>query len=873
MSMDRQRFQRLRELVELALEQPEERRRAFVERECQGNAELLRDALGLLEIDGEVTGLLPDASVPGDEKPARAGRYRLLEELGRGGMGTVYAAERADREFEKRVAVKVMNSRLAEPRLVERFRAERQILANLEHPYIARLLDGGTLDDGRPFLVMELIEGQVITYYCNERSLGVAERIRLFCTACEAVEHAHRNLVVHRDIKPSNLLIAEDGTPRLLDFGIAKLLEVDAMAPVALTATVHRAFTPEYASPEQIRGGQITTATDVYALGALLYELLTNERPYEFGTSSSLVDLEKSIMETPPAPPSARVGGEPQLARRLSGDLDTIVLKALRVEPDRRYPSVAALVDDLGRHLGGLPVTARPDSLRYRAEKFVQRHRVPVAAAAAALLVLVGATVVSLRFAVAADRQRLEAERQTAIATAVNEFLNDDLLAKADPYVQPDPDLTLRHALDLAAGAAGERFGERPLVEAGIRMTLGKAYEGLGALEESANHYRRAFDLRQTHLGPEHEQTLRAQLGRLFGLYNAGHNEEALPQVDRLVEQCRRVLGSDHQVTAQALKLKAVVYGLARDHQAEIEILEETAGVHRRAFGDEHPETLAVLNDLAISYDNLGRYDEALALYEEVLSVGERVLPEGGPAIALIRISLGSNSMYRGDLDDAERVFAGELVKMEPTLGEEHPLYTVTLGLLGRVYRRQGDLDKALEVALRTLELQARTLPPESQLFRRGRINVMNLYSQTGRHEEAIAIARELLREQQELGGGLVRVSQARLANVLRAAGRCVEALAVVRGADPDREEPQFHQDTGFLLAVRGLCAFEGGRPVAARPDLERAFALLLPLVGLDPTVEAVSDALLEVFERTGDAAAAVAHRDRLASSSASGSG
>ena len=353
MSMDRQRFQRLRELVELALEQPEERRRAFVERECQGNAELLRDALGLLEIDGEVTGLLPDASVPGDEKPARAGRYRLLEELGRGGMGTVYAAERADREFEKRVAVKVMNSRLAEPRLVERFRAERQILANLEHPYIARLLDGGTLDDGRPFLVMELIEGQVITYYCNERSLGVAERIRLFCTACEAVEHAHRNLVVHRDIKPSNLLIAEDGTPRLLDFGIAKLLEVDAMAPVALTATVHRAFTPEYASPEQIRGGQITTATDVYALGALLYELLTNERPYEFGTSSSLVDLEKSIMETPPAPPSARVGGEPQLARRLSGDLDTIVLKALRVEPDRRYPSVAALVDDLEtRHPG-----------------------------------------------------------------------------------------------------------------------------------------------------------------------------------------------------------------------------------------------------------------------------------------------------------------------------------------------------------------------------------------------------------------------------------------------------------------------------------------------------------------------------------------
>ncbi|TAK93742.1 serine/threonine protein kinase, partial [Patescibacteria group bacterium] len=303
----------------------------------------------------------------------RIGPYRLVSEIGHGGMGTVYLAER-DGDFHQRVAIKVVRGLLGADGL-RRFRVERQILASLQHPGIAGLLDGGTTPEGMPYLVMEHIEGVRIDDYCDARHLTLAQRVTLFCRVCDAVSAAHRSLVVHRDLKPSNILITADGTPKLLDFGIAKLLTDDDADPLLVTSPSVRALTPEYASPEQIRGLPITTATDVYSLGVLLFELLTGERPHRLGTRTA-AELERVICGQEARRPSAFV--EKRLARELEGDLDTIALAALRKESSRRYQSVEQLADDLRRYLDGRPVLARPSTWSYRARRFVQRHRAAV---------------------------------------------------------------------------------------------------------------------------------------------------------------------------------------------------------------------------------------------------------------------------------------------------------------------------------------------------------------------------------------------------------------------------------------------------------------------------------------------------------------
>ena len=841
------------------MELPPDQRREFLERSCGSDRSLLEHVLGLLEMGPEDERLVEDIAEEAREPFAErtVGRYRLEGELGAGGMGTVYVAERADDAFEKRVALKVMSSKLAEPHLVERFRAERQILADLEHPYIARLLDGGELEDGRPYLVMELVEGVPITRYCRERKLGVDERLELFRRVCEAVQHAHRNLVVHRDIKPSNLLVTEDGTPKLLDFGIAKLIEQSQEGE--LTAAHRRAFTPDYASPEQIEGGPITTATDVYALGVLLYELLTGERPFRTGSSSDRSDSDRaSAVEGRVTRPSERLSSDPQTAKRLRGDLDTIVLKALRAEPERRYVSADALAEDLKRHLEGLPVLARPDSFGYRASKFVRRHRAAMVAVVIVFLALAGATVVSVRSAA-------EARRQAAIAQAVNEFLNRDLLARSSPFEEQNRDLTLREAIDDSESAVAERFEDQPLVEAAIRTTLGLAYDGLGEYEKASSQFDRSFELRRALLGERHPDTLEAMLGQVTQDYNGGRFEEGLRRAQLLAEYSEQSLGNEHPTSAQALNVLALLTGTVRDPLDEIELLERAAEAHRAAFGDDHVDTLAVLNSLAISYDNLGRHDDARRLFGEVLATRLRVLPRLHPGTLVTRISLGTNSMYRGDLEEAARTFEEALADMDRVLGPEHRFTTSTVSLLAQVRARQGDLEGALEMAERVLAVQLRTLPAGNRELDSNRVFVMNLYSRLGRHEEAVDVAEQLLREERRVGGGRVRLALARMANILQQAGRCDRALPLLEEADPDAEIPQVDQDTGILLGTRGFCSLEAGDDVAARQDLERSLDLLEPALGASSSfVQRMAAGLLVIYEREGDEAAAVALRARL---------
>src|SRR5262245_28667108 len=440
-----ERWRRVKDLFGAALDLPPSEREVILEAAAGEDAALAAEVRRLLAahekegtfleeiVAGEGRILLErgeDASAAG----RRIGPYELLEPIGRGGMGSVYLARRADKEFEERVAIKLVRPGAFSEQALRRFRFERQTLANLSHPGIARLLDGGTTEDGVPYFVMEHVAGLPIDEFCGARDLPLEERLRLFRDVCDAVQHAHRNLVVHRDLKPSNILVTGDGRVKLLDFGIARLLPEAGEQPPGLTRTFERVMTPEYASPEQIRGEPVTTGSDVYALGVLLYRLLTGEHPYRF-ESERPSDIERVVCEQEPRRPSTAVGrgtppaperGTARLRRRLRGDLDNIALKALQKEPARRYGSADQLSEDVGRYLRGEPVQARRVTLAYRASKFVRRHRVGVAAASLAVVSLLAALVVSLLSARAA---RLEAAK----ADRINAFVNS-IFGAASPW-------------------------------------------------------------------------------------------------------------------------------------------------------------------------------------------------------------------------------------------------------------------------------------------------------------------------------------------------------------------------------------------------------------------------------------------------------
>jgi serine/threonine protein kinase len=460
------RFQEIRDLFEAALERPPAEREQFVISTSGEDLELRAEVLQMLRAEAEPAGPIDDPAlaafrpVTSETQPAdsltsqglegrRIGQYLLQRCIGSGGMGTVYLATRDDDAFQKNVAVKVVTPPAGSLDLLRHFQRERQILATLDHPNIARLLDGGTTADGLPYLVMEYIEGQPIDEYCNERRLGIIERLKLFRVVCDAVHYAHQNLVVHRDLKPRNILVSSRGTVKLLDFGIAKLLSPEQENPTtALTRTAISALTPEYASPEQFKGEAITTAADVYSLGVVLYELLTGQRPYRL-KSRVLHEIARVICEEDPTQPSAVVNegaapesmnvladGKPErLRRRLRGDLDNILLMALRKEPRRRYASVQQFDEDLKRHLEGIPVTARKSTFIYRAARFVRRHRMGVAASALFLMALAAAMAATSWFAYTAaiERRRAEQRERDTRQLAV------DLLKDVDPVLRALP--------------------------------------------------------------------------------------------------------------------------------------------------------------------------------------------------------------------------------------------------------------------------------------------------------------------------------------------------------------------------------------------------------------------------------------------------
>jgi serine/threonine-protein kinase len=817
------------------------------------------------------------------------GAYRLEREIGEGGMGVVYLGVRADDAFRKEVAVKLLRTGLQAGAAVARFRAERQILAGLEHPNIARLLDGGTTSHGLPYLVMEYVDGLPITAYCDQRRATIVERLRLFRSICDAVQYAHRNLVVHRDLKPSNILVTGDGVPKLLDFGIAKLLPAGDPATAATqTQTAARLMTPEYASPEQVLGGTITTATDVYALGIVLYELLTGCRPYQLD-SHLRAELEWRICEEEPQKPSvaarAAAGTErgispAQLRKQLSGDMDTIVLTALRKDPGRRYSSAEQLSLDVQRYLEGQPIQARPATLGYRARKFVRRHRLSVVAGALFLLLLAGFGAFMAVSAARLARERNKALVAERNARQVSTFLTD-LFEVSDPRRSRGGTVTARQMLDRGAERIRRELTDQPQVQTSLMHTIAYAYHGLGLHYEAATLLKESLEIRRRSFGEEHLETAASMDGAAAELRELGDLGAAAPLLRRALEIQSRALGPEDPLVGQTLgNLGLVVKELGDYADAEAltrralavrtkalgerntetlisvsnlaQLLQERArfteaeqlyrralAVRRDVLGNDHPQTINSMNVLAFFLTARGRYPEGLALYREALEARLKIFGEDSADVASTRRGLGALFQEQGDLTQAEALYRSSLALVRKLLAPDHPDVAQALTSLATLLEERGDISGAEPLYREALAIRVKRLGENNPAVARVQHHLGHALAAAGRRAEGEALMRHALDVRiSRLGPDHpdVAASLAGMADVAGDAGDLVAAERLYRQALQLRRTilPAGHPHTAQTLAGLGSVLTAAGRAPEAEPLLREAADSLSRSVNAD---------------------------------------
>ena len=738
--MDPDSWQRLEEIFFAALESAPEQRFAVLDRECGGDVALRAEVEAMLEAHTNGTGpgleyepwaVIPDLVV----SDARIGAYRIVELIGRGGMGEVYRAQRADDEYQQDVALKLVRSGSGGEEVARRFRVERQILAWLQHPNIAALLDGGVATDGRPYLVMQYVRGKPITAYCDAARLTIPERLRLFRTVCDAVQFAHTNLVVHRDLKPSNILVTDEGEVRLLDFGIAKLLDPQRAASISAASGDLRLLTPEHAAPEQLLGGAISTATDVYALGVLLYELLTGERPFR---ATSPLDLQRAVTETEALPPSvalARAGNRvaptgnsdappslqlaaaqrrtrPQaLVHQLRGDLDQVVLMALRKEPERRYASAGQLGEDVTRYLEGWPVIARPSSLGYRARKFAVRHRTGVGAGLAVLLSLAAGLALALVGLVRAQQAERLALEEAATASQVSDFLVQ-LFRANEPGQARGETVTALELLDRGAARIDQELGDQPMVRARLLRTMGNAYEELGLFDPALALFERELALQRARGGDESLEVA-GSYAELAGVHSRrGNYARARDLAGRSLAIQERARVPDTSDLLRALNHLAIAHGQLGDNDAARAALERALVIRERLHGPDHIELFPLLNNLAVVHWAEGDFSTARSLYERALALAERERGPDHPWVAQSLNNLALVHQNTGDLERAVAVHERALAIRQKVLDPGHPEIGATLNNLGGVYLEAEDFLRARPLLEEALAIRAQALGP-----------------------------------------------------------------------------------------------------------------------------------------------------------------
>jgi serine/threonine protein kinase/Tfp pilus assembly protein PilF len=689
------------------------------------------------------------------------GAYRIIGVLGHGGMGTVYLAQRADHQFEQRVAIKMVEQMAVHPQLRTRLRAERQILASLDHPDIARLVDGGETPDGVPYLVIEYIDGKPIDEYCDALKLPLRERLQLFERVCSAVDYAHRNLIVHRDLKPANILVTPEGHPKLLDFGIAKLLHPDPLThTVAVTRMQDRLLTPEHAAPEQVLGRAITIATDVYTLGVLLYQLLCDRSPYALHNSTA-IGLERAICnEDPPRPSSlfrtGRAGAVIEAAgfdaravaerrgvsterwrRQLDGDIDEIVLKAMRKEPRERYATAAQLAEDVRRYLRGEPVLARQGSRRYRALKFARRNAMSVSLVTTIFLALTGfATMLWIQ------RNSLEQERELALqarerAESVSAFLVD-IFSAADPFKSQGRKITAEELLERGAANIQQNLNEQPEVRAQMLESIGFAFQRQGRSDRAVPLLEQALALRRDTEKPPGQRVATSLANLADAHFGAGNLASADGYYREAIELARKVHGErDERVALLLTGYARLQQQSSRLHEAE-RLLTAAVDIYRETLGTEHKEMGVALADLGSIMLWKGDAVAAERYQREALDILRRQVATTDPDYATTMGGLGQALLKQGKLDEAEKLLSETLELYRLVFGEENPRLAPVHGAFASLYQQRGEYVKAIAKVREAIDITKRASGERDFMMAYYLDSLANLELKVGRTANAL---------------------------------------------------------------------------------------------------------------------------------------
>jgi serine/threonine protein kinase len=857
--METNRWRQIEDLFQSALDCEPARRAVFLDSACAGDAALRKEVESLLasyekggftESPAFAEGLhLLEESGERSLAGQNIGPYKVIRKLGQGGMGAVYLAARADQTFQKEVAIKLIRGGQDTDDVIRRFRSERQILASLDHPNITRLLDGGTTEDGLPYFVMEHIQGQPIDKYCDSNKLDTTRRLRLFQSVCAAVHFAHQNLVIHRDIKPGNILVTSEGIPRLLDFGIAKLL-ADQPSFADRTLTIARRMTPQSASPEQVRGENITTTSDVYSLGVLLYKLLTGHSPYRLAGWSS-DEIERAICEQDPEKPSVVIdrveesGGEraitsqsvsetregipDKLRRRLRGDLDNIVLMALRKEPQRRYSSVLQLSEDIRRHLEGLPVSARRDTPGYRAVKFIGRHKTGVATAALIFLSLTAGIFATLRQARVARAERDRAQVEKAKADRINAFLQDMLSFSSPSYVSPnprkDPDAKVSEVVEEAARRAESELADQPEVLAEMQRTIGAVYYAQGRYDKAERILRAALEKYIQLHGPDSHESVLASNLLANTLLRKGNNAEAETFFRHDIDIERREAQHGH---LDVLTMARVLgdYGSMLDQRAD----KAAAGYLREALqyasklaGRDRTYVAILDNDLGDVAYRSGDLNESERLNRAAIDE-YRKLPEGTYVeMAATLSNLGAVLIKKGNYSQAEPFVREGLELRRKMLGDAHPDTAMSLFRLSDLLYKEGDYPGAESAARESVEVFSRalTVPKDNIYFANPLLELGLILNKTGRSREAETYLREALAVRTRLlpaGNQLIGVSEGALGECLTSQKGYAEAEPLLLRSYATIKNIQGEHGPSTLEAARRLMTLyqSWGKPAEA---------------------------------------------------------
>ena len=774
-----------------------------------------------------------DASLTG----VTIGAYTLTAAIGHGGMGSVWMAFRSDGRFDRRVAVKLLNAALVGRGGEERFRREGTILGRLAHPHIARLIDAGVSNTGQPYLVLELVEGRHLDIYCDEERLTVEQRIRLFLDVLSAVAHAHANLIVHRDLKPSNVLVTDNGQVKLLDFSIAKLLEDEEFLS-RLTRDGGAVLTPKYAAPEQVSGGPITTVTDVYALGVLLYELLSGLHPLGSGPkhpvefTRALVDGEPLRLTTAVRNVNSAESFEQLAARRrttadrltrtLAGDLETILGKALKKDPEERYRSVAEFADDLRRHIEHQPISARPDTIGYRTRKFARRHWQGLTATVAAVVLITTLTgVYTWQLLEERNRARVEAEK----ASRLSEMLTT-VLTSADPYNDtPAEEPTVRNLLDAGAARVAAELGDQPELQAEMFQVIGRTYEKVGAYDK------------------------------------------AMPLLEQALTIGRRTLGTESVRVAQTLNDLGVLQRRVGNFAASEPLLVESLAIRRRLLGNMDKDVAVTLVEVARVLKDRGRVDESEAPIRESLAIRTAVLGEGHRETAVSQNELALLLWDRGDLAGAEPLFRQNVATNDKVLGADHPNTGVAKANLGRLLVAKGDAAAGEALIREGVRVRKRTFGEQHVEYALGLPTLAGALEAQGKLAEAEALLQDALRiAGPQLGEDHPRIVNVvvDLARVQVARGRAAGTEAPLRRALQVREQLYVAGDWRIAQAqsLLGAALLAQRRYGDAEPLLLAADKSLKPVPGRQGWDRDANRArLASLYERQGDATRASAYR------------